>query len=118
MEEAVKKPSSKWRTAAEIYRHFAQGHGPLDWSESAALSAYEYESRGGEAPDQLNGFYVGKRWMDWHVETWSADVACGLMTKAELYDDATIPQEWLRSWLPNVIVSGHEAVNAMRGVIR
>jgi hypothetical protein len=102
------KPSKKWRDKSSIYRWFAKDHdGPwafawhtdlrrLDFGDDAALEMFVYESRGGEKPSSMNGFSVGKHWMDWQQQAWreSAD-------RDELLKDDSIPADvkaWIASW--------------------
>ena len=57
------KISRKWWRMADIYKHFA-GVGDWDFSSSAAEEMFLYESKGVRFDNPMNGFLVGKTWMD------------------------------------------------------
>lgn len=53
------------------------------------------ESYGTEIQNDLNGFYVGKKWLNVTVSAWLEDVERGLLFKQELYQDPNLPHWFL-----------------------
>ena len=86
--------SRKWWRMAAIYRRFGGESPALDYSEAAAVAMYGFESTGrGElkfgvipvAPGgKLNGYAVGKHWMDATVKMWREDLRGMLLFRSEL----------------------------------
>lgn len=80
------KVTNNWKRVSEIYKRFADGD--YDFSESAALSMFAYETHGTPLVDaQTNGFAAGKKWMDVTVAAWKEDLPRGLLFVSELQDD-------------------------------
>jgi hypothetical protein len=80
---------------SEIYRRFG-GEGPnIDYSDQAAQEMYLYETRGEgnlsmglfEIDGKINGFAVGKKWMNVQIESWKRDIRRGLLFRFELESD-------------------------------
>jgi len=79
---------------AAIYRRFGGESQGLDYSESAASEMYRYESTGrgdlksgvfhGAPSGKLNGYAVGKHWMDATVKMWREDLRSLLLFRSEL----------------------------------
>ena len=67
-----------------------------DYSEEAMLELYISESYG-EPVRELNGYYIGKRWLSVTVAMWKEDIEQRLLTKHELYSDERFPKWWLDS---------------------
>ena len=84
------KISNKWLEMAEIYKRFAIKEYPhADFGDVAALMMYEHETYGKpiERTEKLNGFLLGKKWMDVTIAGWKEEIASrGLLVK-ELIDD-------------------------------
>lgn len=92
------KPSKKWRAMQPIYQAFAEGKEGLDFSEEAAEEMYLFESRGEGnlrmglfSGERMNGYAVGKHWMDATVKGWLEMIAEGTLFIWELY-------EWFPEW--------------------
>lgn len=97
------KLTPKWLKMSEVYRYFAQPWSHLcDFSESAAQEMFLFESRGIPYPkkEKLNGFALGKHWMDVTHKMWLEDLSAGLLFKSELYADPNLPDWWLDQVLP------------------
>ena len=58
------KISKKWRKISEIYKKFLEKDWEVDLSEDAALEMYLFESFGQGKPSNKNGYYLGKKWME------------------------------------------------------
>lgn len=85
--------SRKWLKMAEIYKIFAkEWEAECDFSDTAAMEMYLYESRGEGHPSYRNGFFTGKHWMDATIQMWREDLGLTLF-KSELYED--FPHWWL-----------------------
>ena len=86
--------SKKWLEMAEIYKRFAKGYPQADFSNEAAIAMYAHETHGNnlERTDKINGFELGKKWMDVTLAMWREDIPQGLLTVKELLDDGY--QEW------------------------
>lgn len=88
---------------SELYEHFAQGMGELDFSDDALLSLYNHESYGtGLSP--RNGFAVGKQYLNVHVTMYKEDISKGTLRKFELYEWFPDWHWWLDGWLKNIVV--------------
>ena len=74
---------------ASIYRRFAGDYSDADFSDEAALAMFLHESEGVKMPQksQLNGFVLGKKWMDVVVSMWREDIAQLGLSVRELQDD-------------------------------
>lgn len=70
------KPSKRWLRMAEMYKRFARDFPDADFSDRAALDMYKNETFGTPLPktESLNGFFVGKKWMDVTVSQWKEDI--------------------------------------------
>ena len=90
-----RKIGKRWRRMAEMYRMFASGYPSADLSESAAMAMYLHESTGAPMPDaSVNGYALGKKWMDVTVAGWKEEIPqCGLLV-SELQADG-IPDWFL-----------------------
>lgn len=73
----------------------------LDYSEESMMQLFIYESYGGVKCDPLNGFSVGKKWLNVIVTMWFEDIEKGFLFKIELYDDPILPNWWLDEILKN-----------------
>jgi hypothetical protein len=101
-------PSKNWRKIEPIYRYFASDRDNLDFSDKAALDAYNWETNGvgnfkiGLFSNSIaNGFVVGKHWMDVTIKMWREDIKSGLLTKLELYIEPDFKEyHW---WLDKVL---------------
>lgn len=81
---------------AQLYRHFARHWAHvLDFGEDALVEMALHESTGAPIRTADNGYEVGKRWLNVHVAMWRADIASGLLLRAELYRDPELPDWWL-----------------------
>lgn len=81
-------PSKKWRRMAAMYRRFGQLP-DADFSDAAATAMFTAETHGTPLPPgpPLNGFALGKKWMDVTVSMWREDIPAGLLAVQELLDD-------------------------------
>lgn len=87
------KISNKYKRMARIYKRFTIGFN-CDLSDKALLSMYLYESKGvgnlGSTIFQdvaVNGYALGKKWMDVTITSWKEDIKQGLLLKEELIKD-------------------------------
>lgn len=91
------KTTRKWREMASYYRRFAEPWKHLcDFSEISAEEMFVYESRGtgslglgifNGTDRKLNGYLVGKHWMDVTVSMWKKDIESGFLFVNELIMD-------------------------------
>jgi hypothetical protein len=88
-----------------IYRYFSEEH--FDFSDEAAMEAYLWETRGignmkiNLFDNKINGYVVGKHWMDVVVKMWREDIKRKLLFKHELYNDPELKDfAW---WLDRVL---------------
>lgn len=87
----------------EIYKIFSHEWKHIcDYSHNSMVELYLYESRGEGHPDKLNGYYVGKRWLNVYVDMWRQDIEDGILFKFELYYSGRFPTWWLDSVLSGV----------------
>lgn len=86
---------------AVIYKHFA-GVGDWDFSESAAVAMFNYESSGGSIPAEKNGYFIGKKWMDLTItEYWIPDlIEHKTLFAYDLHSDPNYPDWFLNKVLP------------------
>ena len=92
----MSRPTSKWLRMLPIYKHFGRGYN-ADFSDDAARELFEWESRGEGnlksgvfstgSDGKLNGYAVGKHWMDVQIAGWRKCIREGLLFKFELYED-------------------------------
>lgn len=79
--------NNKYLRMTELYRSFTDPENDLDFSDKALKEMYDYESKGIGKLDiytqhneylltgkKVNGFFVGKRWLDITVKMWLEDV--------------------------------------------
>ena len=87
----------KWRRMALMYRRFARDYPHADYSEAAMLAMYRHESFGEPMPqaDRLNGYELGKKWMDVTVAAWKEDLPQLGLLVSELQADG-YPDWFLR----------------------
>ena len=111
------KPSRKWFNTAEAYRYFGRLVDGLDWSDAAALAMYRRESTGVDTTAADNGFALGKSRMDLMVTMWTEDLTRGLVCKHEFYSDPELPSDWLRSWMPKLVIEPTDEWKAARMAI-
>jgi hypothetical protein len=85
-----------------IYRYFGGEHEKTDYSEESVLEMFLWESYGlGELKiglfnqGKINGYAVGKHWMDVTVKMWREDIRKGSLVKEELYDEFPNWHWWL-----------------------
>lgn len=81
-------PSKKWRRMAAMYQRF--GYYPAaDYSDAAAAAMFAAETHGTPLPPglPLNGFALGKKWMDVTLAMWREDIPCRMLSVQELLDD-------------------------------
>lgn len=91
---------------SEIYRLF--GEDDHDWSEEAALEAFQNETLGKgnhnvrlfHADRKPNGFVVGKHWSDVQLKMWRVGLKEGTLGIEELYEDGKYPFWWLDNHFP------------------
>lgn len=101
--------TSSWRKKARLYKQFDfHPEIPKDYSEQAAEQMFQYESTGKcnlsstlFHHGNVNGYYYGKRWMDWQISAWREGIRQRLFNKFELWEDlrARFPFSWIRSAL-------------------
>ncbi len=89
-----------------IYRYFGGEDNNLDYSEDAAREMFLYETTGKGnlkatmfSTKALNGYAVGKHWMDVMIKMWLQDIRQGVLFIDELYKEHL---EW-HWWLDRVI---------------
>jgi hypothetical protein len=84
---------------SEVYKIFSrQWEHILDYSEESLVEMFNYETHGTEITNrQRNGYYVGKQWLNVHIEMWKEDIEKGYLRRQELYDDPLFPDWWLDS---------------------
>lgn len=89
MSLSYSKIGKNWWRMADIYRRFAIDCKDADFSDSAALAFYRYETFGISLPkaDRLNGFELGKKWMDITIAMWKEDIATLGVSVKELQED-------------------------------
>lgn len=81
----------------EVYRLFSKDWEHIgDFSEESMLELYKSESYGTPV-SELNGYYIGKRWLSVTVAMWKEDIEQKLLFKHELYEDGRFPKWWLDS---------------------
>jgi hypothetical protein len=83
------KISKRYRLKAALCERFAKSScscDTLDFSEEAMLACLRWESAGIPLETLLNGYAVGKGWMDVNIAMWKEDIAKGLLFKWELED--------------------------------
>lgn len=80
-----------------MYRMFANDWKQFhDFSEDALIELYNHESYGTPV-SELNGFALGKKWLNVNVAMWKEDIGKGLLREQELYEDQKFPHWWLDS---------------------
>lgn len=107
--------TDQWKSLAALYRRFAGDDPSLDFSTEAAERCYQHETFGtGDNPygvfaqGRMNGYAIGKQWLNLQITSWQRDIRAGLLSKWELRSDPTLPHPWIdnliRKW-----PSGHHA---------
>lgn len=83
------KIGKKWTQMAEIYRRFAKDYPQADLSDEAAMAMYRHETFGDPMPEtgKLNGFELGKKWMDVTVAAWKEEIPQMGLLVSELQAD-------------------------------
>lgn len=80
---------------SEIYKKFGGNDPQLDYSDQAAEEMYLYETKGEgnlsmglfEVKGKTNGYAVGKKWMNVHIEMWKKDIQEGIIFRFELEEE-------------------------------
>lgn len=91
------KVSSKFSRMSEVYKVFSKDwQHMLFYSEESKLELFNHETFG-RTVSKTNGYYVGKKWLNVHVEMWKEDIENELLYKIELYEDPKFPHWWLDS---------------------
>lgn len=98
---------------AEIYKIFTSGYTDLDFSDEAALEMFKFETYGignlkqglfADPTKKLNGYAVGKHWMDAQIKMWIQGLNEGIIFTWELYEpengDTVFPHWFLDRVLP------------------
>jgi len=87
-----------------IYVYFSQGWDGLDYSDESLIECFEWDSSGGEIKNPMNGYVIGKKWMDVTVKMWREDIRKGLLYKYELYEDPELEpfKEWVKEQVDDV----------------
>ena len=100
---AKRKVSKKFRKMSEVYKIFSrQWEHIMDYGEESLIEMFNHETYGTEIKDRKrNGYYVGKQWLNVHIEMWKEDIQKGYLRKQELYDDPLFPHWWLDSVFKN-----------------
>jgi hypothetical protein len=79
-----------------VYRYFSKHFEHIcDYSDESMMEMFLYETYGEGRPDNTNGYFLGKKWMDVTIAMWHEDIPKGLLTKFELYNDPDLPDWWL-----------------------
>jgi hypothetical protein len=101
------KISRKWLKIAPLYYFFCPENyrSKADWGAQAAAEAYTWESQGqgskaGLFDTGLNGYILGKKWMDATIGMWKEGLKERTLFKPELY--AMLGQRW-HWWLDRVL---------------
>lgn len=86
----------------EVYEVFSS-----DWrhthrfDDEALIELFNHESYGTPI-ELLNGYALGKKWLNVTLAMWLEDIRAGNLFKYELYSDPKLPHWWLDSVLQNV----------------
>lgn len=86
----------------EVYEIFAN-----DWrsthlfTDEMKIELFNHESYGTPV-SKLNGYALGKSWLNVNVSMWKEDFERGYLFKQELYQDGKFPHWWLDSILVNM----------------
>lgn len=80
------KISNRYRQKAAEYAKFAdQWKSILDFSDKALEECFLWESNGKPLSNPaLNGYAIGKGWLDVNIAMWKEDIAKGLLQAWEL----------------------------------
>lgn len=83
------KPTKRWLRMAEIYQRFARHYPTTDFSDETASEMFLHESTGSPIRDypSLNGFALGKKWMDVTVAGWKEEILSRGLLVLELQAD-------------------------------
>lgn len=100
------KIGKRYKKILPIYQYFAGEHNNLDFSEQAMLDMFLWETHGKGRlkislfnKNVINGFAIGKHWMDVTIAMWNEDIKSGLLRKHELYDEYPDWDWWLNKVL-------------------
>ena len=90
---------------SEIYKIFSRDWDHImDYSEESLVEMFNYETYGTEIKDKKrNGYYVGKQWLNVHIEMWKEDMQKGYLLVEELYIDPLFPHWWLDRVFKNIL---------------
>ncbi len=69
------------------YKRFGAGYKFADFSEFALLEMYRHETYGEPLSNPMNGYALGKKWMDVTVAMWKEDLLTGILIYQELLND-------------------------------
>ncbi|MDE2103357.1 MAG: hypothetical protein KGL39_39315 [Patescibacteria group bacterium] len=83
------KIGKKWVRMSEIYKRFAKEYPEADFSDEAAFAMYRHETFGYPMPksEKINGFELGKKWMDVTVAGWKEEIPQLGLLVSELQTD-------------------------------
>lgn len=102
-----------FKQMAEVYKVFAKdwkhvcNFGPVSLDQAFKAETYgrehkrSYSKKMGNG--RLNGFLVGKHWMDVTLAQWKEDIPQGMLFKYELYREGQFPSWWLDKVLEPII---------------
>lgn len=94
--------TKRFMRMCEVYQLFAK-----DWrsthsfTDEMRIELFNHESHGLPV-SKLNGFALGKSWLNVNVAMWKEDFERGYLFKEELYRDEQFPHWWLDSVLQNL----------------
>ena len=98
-----------------VYYYFSKEWEHIcDYSDESMMEMFLYESFGEGNPDNSNGYYLGKKWMDVGIEMWREDIEKGLLFKWELYDSPDLPDWWLDKVLKDVEIKDEWTLDYIR----
>ena len=92
----MSKLTKKWLEMAEYYKRFSvEWESLCDFSDKAAQEMFDYESRGIGNIDvdsifsakKINGYALGKKWMDVTITSWKEGIRDGWFLRNELLAD-------------------------------
>lgn len=71
-----------------MYERFAKDFSFADFSLEAKTEMFAFESQGTPIQsNKINGYALGKKWMDVTVSSWKEDIRKGLLYPFELLED-------------------------------
>lgn len=93
------KLTKRWKRMSELYRRFGKDFEHCcDFSYKSALEMFSHESTGTPV-HHMNGFLIGKQWLNITVSMWREGLNSGNLITEELEED--FPNWWLRSVFAN-----------------